>query len=272
MSPRPTRPVDPWQAILTSSNLFNDLCDLYNADFFEAFGSHFDHRPKIFDLFQGVHQTANAYVMGKWAKKAENSDLLKFSGVHLIGAGLSARRLSYELSQVNKSPKVSRAVLAELQTVLLASDARPHGERAHRSIKFQNGPETRLTAIHELAAALEEAIGNIINLPQEYDEEKDARPRAFEFVTVANDAPKKRLPKNHAVEQAARAFQPLWERLSTLPYRRGRYKHELGDYDCKPGIALHAIIAKLDPTVASSLTGTAIENIHAQLKVEKRSD
>lgn len=115
-------------------------------------------------------------------------------------------------------------------------------------------------------------MGRSSILSREYDEEKDARPRAFEFVTKANDAPKKRLPKNHAVEQAARAFQPVWEDLSTLPYRRGRYKHEIGDYDCKPGNALHAIIAKLDPTVAPSLAGTAIENIHTQLKAEKRSD
>lgn len=263
---------DPWQKLLTSSNIFNDLCDLYDADFYEEFASYFDRNPMVFDLFKGVHNTGHAYVMGKWAKKAENSDLLKFSGIHLIGAGLSARRLSYELSQVNKSAKVSRGVLANLQKVLRTSDARPHGDRTYRSIKFHNGPQSRLTAIHELASALEDAIGEIINLPAEYDDEKDARPRAFDFVTRANDAPKKRLPKNHAMEQAARAFQPLWEELSTLPYRRGRYKHELGDYDCKAGNALHAIITKLDPTVASSLAATAIENVHAQLKEDNRSD
>lgn len=118
ISPRPTKKRNPWQDILTSSNLFNDLCDLYDADFFNAFASHFDRDPKIFDLFDGVQRTGYAYLMGKWAKKAENSDLLKYSGVHLIGAGLSARRLSYELSQVNKSPKASRAVLVNLQKVL----------------------------------------------------------------------------------------------------------------------------------------------------------
>jgi hypothetical protein len=272
MSPRSTKSVDPWQAILTSSNIFNDLCDLYDADFFKSFVSHFDRDPKVLDLFRGVHNTGHAYAMGKWAKKAENSDLLKFSGVHLIGAGLSARRLSYELSQVNKSAKASKAVLVNLQKVLWASDARPHGDRTYRSIEFHNGPQSQLTAIHELASALEVAIGQIIELPHKYDEEKGARPGAFEFVARANDAPKKRLPKNHAIEQAARAFQPLWEELSTMPYRRGRYKHEIGDYDCKPGNALHAIIAKLDPTVASSLAGTAIENIRTQRKGEKSSD
>lgn len=272
MSPRQTRPLDPWEKLLTSDNIFGDLCDIYDADFFDEFASHFDRNPKVFDLFEGVHATGHAYVKGKWAKIAQNSDLLKFSGVHLIGAGLAARRLSYELTQVNKSAKVSKAVQSEVQKALAASDARPFGTKAYKAIQFHNGPKSRLTAIHELASALEEAIGQIIDLPTEYDEEKDARPRAFEYVTRANNAPKKLLPKNHAIEQAARAFQPLWEGLSTLPYRRGRYKHEIEGYDCKPADALFAIITKLDPTVAPSLPGTAIENLHTQLKAEQRSD
>ncbi|PXW71067.1 hypothetical protein C7964_102969 [Loktanella sp. PT4BL] len=272
MSPRQTRTLAPWKKLLTSGNIFGDLCDIYDADFFDEFASHFDRNPKVFDLFKGVHETGQAYVMGKWAQKATNSNLLKFSGVHLIGAGLSARRLSYELSQVNKSAKVSKAVQSEVQKALAASDTRPFGKRTYLSIQFHNGPKSQLTAIHELASALEEAIGTIIPLPYEDEEEKDVRRQAFEFVNQANNAPKKPLHRNHAMLEAARAFRPLWEECSTLPYRRGRYKHEIGGYDCKPADALFAIIAKLDPTVAQSLPGTAIENIHAQLQAEMRSD
>lgn len=272
MSPRQIRPLDPWEKLLTSGNIFGDLCDIYDADFFDEFASHFDRNPKVFDLFKGVHDTGYAYVKGKWAQRATNSNLLKFSGVHLIGAGLSARRLSYELSQVNKSAKFAKDVQSEVQKAFAESDTRPFGKRTYRSIQFHNGPKSRLTAIHELASALEEAIGQIIQLPYDYDEEKDARPRAFEFVTQANNAPKKPLHRNHAMLEAARAFRPLWEECSTLPYRRGRYKHEIDGYDCKPADALFAIITKLDPTVAPSLPGTAIKNIHAQLQAEKRSD
>lgn len=252
--------------MLTSGDAFSDLCDLYPAEFFEGFAAHFDRNPKPFDLFTGVLNTGQAYVRGKWEKKVDNDKLLKYSGVHLIGAGMSARRLSYELSQVSKSKRASQAVHTNLQAVLNQSETRPYASKAYQSIAFRNGPQSRLDAIHELASALEEAIGQIIALPEEYDEERDARQRAFEFVTDANNAAKKELPKNHALEEAARSFQPLWEEFSTVAYRRGRYKHEIGDYDCKPGNALFAIITKLDPTVAASLAGTAIENIQAQLK------
>jgi hypothetical protein len=254
-----------WQDLLVSDDAFSDLCDLYSADFFEAFALHFDRDPQPFDLFRGVLNTAQAYLRGKWIKEVERGKLLQFTGVHLIGAGLSARRLSYELSQVAKSKPAAEAVHDHLQAVLDQSDARPFGKKAYRSIHFRNGPQSRLSAVHELASALEEAIGQIITLPAEYDEERDARPRAFQFVADKNNAAKRDLPKNHAVEEAARAFQPVWEMFSTVGYRRGRYKYEIGDYDCKPGNALHAIVTKLDRTVAVSLAGTAIENIRPQL-------
>jgi hypothetical protein len=272
MSSRPIRKRDPWEDLLTSEDAFSDLCDLYSAEFFEGFASHFNRNPMPFDLFKGVLNTAQAFMRGKWDKKVEYSKLLQYSGVHLIGAGMSARRLSYELRQVTKSERASQMLHVSLQTILDQSETLPLAKKVYRSIEFRNGPQSRLNAIRELASALEEALGQIIELPEEYDEERQSRQRAFEFVTETNGSSKQVLPKNHASEAAAKAFKPVWEEFSTVAYRRGRYKHEIGGYDCKPGDALIAIIGKLDPTVAVSLAGTAIENIHTQLKGEKRSD
>jgi hypothetical protein len=268
----PTKAPDPWQDLLTSTDIFSDICDIYAAEFLADFASHFDKEPQPFDLFRRVVSTAHAYVTGKWAKQAEKAKLLQYSGVHLIGAGLSARRLSYELSQVTKSKRVAQSIHANLQAILQQGGARPSAMPAYKSATFRSGPEMSLTVIQELASALEEAIGQIIALPLEYDEEPDAKQRALDFVVKANDAAEITLPKNHAVEEAARAFQPLWEEFSTLAYRRGRYRHEIGGYDCKPGNALFAIITKLDSTVAPSLIGTAIENLRKQPKVENCSD
>lgn len=264
MSRPPLKPLEPWQNLLTSTDIFSDICDIYSAEFFADFTRHFDKDPQPFDLFKRVVSTAHAYVTGKWEKQAEKSKLLRYSGVHLIGAGLSARRLSYELSQVTKSKRAAQSLHANLRATLQQGETRPRAMTAYKSASFRSGPETSITVIQELASALEKAIGQIIALPLEYNEEPDAKQRALDFVVQANEAAQITLPKNHAVEEAARAFQPLWQEFSTLAYRRGRYRHEIGGYDCKPGNALFAIISKLDSTVAPSLIGTAIENLRTQ--------
>tara|TARA_R110002074_G_scaffold187462_1_gene353187 strand:- start:905 stop:1723 length:819 start_codon:yes stop_codon:yes gene_type:complete len=272
MSHPPKTPLEPWQSLLTSSDIFSDICDIYDAKFFEGFASRFDRNPKPFDLFRGVTSTAHAYVTGKWAKSAENSKLMQYSGVHLIGAGMSARRLSAELGHVAKSARAVDAIHNSLSAILENDVTRPHAAKAYRAIQFRAGPQSRLRVIQELASALEEAIEGIIDLPLEYIDEAAAKPIAFDFVSVANSNAQKTLPKNHPVEEAARAFQPLWEGYSTLAYRRGRYDHTIGGYNCEAGVALHQIIAKIDPNVALSLAGTAIENIRTQLKDDLRSD
>jgi hypothetical protein len=264
MSRLPTKQLEPWQVLQTSSDLFNDICDIYDAEFLIEFTSRFDGNPEPFDLFAGVANTARAYVMSKWAKSVESSTLLKYSGVHLIGAGLAARRLSDELTQVAKSKHAAHAIHGRLQATLKDDTTRPHAERAYKSAVFRTGPQSRLSVIQELASALEEAIEEIITLPPEYDEESDATPRAFEFVSATNDAFEKTLPKNYPMEQAARAFKPLWKEFSSVAYRRGRYDHTIGGYNCQAGVALHQIIAKLDTKVALSLAGTVIEKIRKQ--------
>jgi SAM-dependent methyltransferase len=267
MSRRPTRMRDPWEDLLRSEDAFSDLCDLYSAEFFEGFASHFNRNPMPFDLFKGVLNTAQAFMRGKWDKKVEYSKLLQYSGVHLIGAGMSARRLSYELRQITKSDRASQMLHLSLEKILDQSETLPRAKKVYRSIEFRNGPQSRLSAIRELASALEEALGNIIELPSKYDEETDAAQRAFDFVSTSNSAAEKLLSKNHAVEEAARAFKPQWEAFSSVAYRRGRFNDRLGVYNCQAGDALHLIIAKLDSKVALSLAGTAIKNVEINLKV-----
>jgi hypothetical protein len=264
MSRQPIKAVDPWQDLLTSTDIFHGICEIYSADFFDEFVTHFDHAPQPSDLFKQVISTGQAYVTGKWLKQAENGKMLQYSGVHLIGAGLSARRLSYELSQVAKSKRAARDVYANLRAILSQDETGHHTIETYKTAMFRSGPQSQLTEIQELASALEESIEKIIALPAKYDEEKDAKQRALDFATEANSAAQKILPKNYAMEEAARVFKPLWEEFSSVAYRRGRYHHEIGGYDCKPGNALFAIITKLDPSIASSLAGTAIENLRAQ--------
>jgi hypothetical protein len=187
----PTKALDPWQDLLTSTDIFSDICDIYSAEFFKDFTQYFNKDPQPFDLFKRVVSTAHAYVTGKWEKQAENAKLLQYSGVHLIGAGLSARRLSYELSQVTKSKRAAQNLHVNLRAVLNQDKTRPFAAKAYKSAIFRSGPQSRLTVIQELASALEEAIAQIIVLPSEYDEEQDAKQGALEFVTSRNDAAQK---------------------------------------------------------------------------------
>ena len=215
-------------------------------------------------LFKGVIDTGHAYVRGKWLKQAEKSKLLQYSGVHMMGAGVSARQLSKALQQLSKSDLANQMVSVTLAKVLAADTSRPLASKAYICPAATSGPQSRLDVVKELASALEAAIDQIITLPLDDDDAAEARERAFTFVADANRTKVKVLPKNFALEEAARTFQPLWEEFSTVAYIRGRYKQEISRYDSEPGRALYQIIRKLDSTVAESLAGTAIEKIRVQ--------
>src|SRR6056297_950953 len=107
--------VEPWERLLTSHDLFADLCDLYDPEFYITFACRFDRNPHPVALVQGVHETAKAYLEAKWRKRAARSQLLKHSGVHLMAAGLAARRLSYALSQVGKSARASAIICSRYE-------------------------------------------------------------------------------------------------------------------------------------------------------------
>ncbi len=263
-SPQRKKPIDVWEQLLLSPNLYDALWNIYSCDFLIPFAKRFNREPHPVELTKGVMKTARAYLEGKWLKEVERGKWLQYSGVHLVSAGLASRKLSYALAQLSKSSPAKHAILQKL------NDNLKNGNRDHAAVAYdaalkRGGPATQLLMLQELTAALEDAIGDLILLPEEYDEEKKTKPAALAFVETANDDISQTLTLNYPVEEAARAFKSVWEEYSTLPYRRGRYKHEIAGYDCKAGDALHAIIHCLDLSVASSLTGTAIENIRTTL-------
>ncbi|MBS1302147.1 hypothetical protein [Loktanella sp. SALINAS62] len=260
MSQRQTRDPEPWQRLLTSADTHHDLCNLFPAAFVDSFATRFDRAPHPIEIFRGVIETGHAYVRGKWLKQAEKSKLLQYSGVHMMGAGVAARQLAASLNQLTKSDLANQMVSSKLAEALDADPGLTHGRKAYVTPNAPSGPQSQLATLHQLAIALEDGISQIIALPSEDDDADAARERAFDFVDDVNGRKVKVLSKYFAIEEAARAFQPLWERHSTTPFIRGRY-HETGGYDCAPGRALHQIVRKLDSTVAESLAGTAIENI-----------
>mgnify|MGYP003133637569 CR=1 FL=1 len=251
-----TKAVEPWERLMTSHDLFADLCDLYEPEFYIPFASRFDREPHPVALVQGVHETAKAYLEATWRKCAARSQLLKHSGVHLIAAGLAARRLTYALSQISKSDRAS--------TIIFLRYERQTSERplAQRLARF--GPKARLQALSETSAALEAAIASFVTLPDDPADEKDRKPWALEFVEHFNAKRRKKLAKNHPMERAALAFQPMWEEFSSKRFARGPYKHDPPGYDSPAADALYEIIKRLDASIAPTLAGTAIENVRAQ--------
>lgn len=257
--------VEPWERLMTSHDLFVDLCDLYEPEFYITFATRFDRNPHPIALVQGVHETAKAYLEAKWRKRAAKSQLLKHSGVHLMAAGLAARRLTYALSQINKSERAS--------TIISLRYERQTSERplAQRLARF--GPEARLKALSETSAALEAAIESFITLPDDPADEKKRKPWALDFVEDFNaKPPRKKFTKNHPMECAARAFKPVWEEFSSKRFARGPYKYDPPGYDSPAADALNEIVKRLDASVAPTLAGTVIENVRVQLKKEFYSD
>lgn len=259
-----TNKIEPWERLLKSHDLFADLCDLFTPAFYISFAKRFDRHPHPIALVQGVHKTATAYVEAKWHKRVSQSQLLKFSGVHLLSAGLAARRMSYALAQISKSDRASQIVSFRYGKQL---NERPLAQRLAKL-----GPQSRLTSLMETSAALEDAIASFLPLPDDPDEEKEYRSTALEFVKADNASTRQPLTKNHPMESAARAFQPVWTEFSTKQFARGRYKFDPPGYDSEAANALHDIVRTLDSTVPNSLAGTAIENVRKQLKDENRSD
>jgi hypothetical protein len=262
---RPAKgPLEPWQLLQTSADLLDDLWQIYDIEFMTEYTAQFDLAPTPIDLEFGVMNTARAYVFGKWAKSAENSVWLKKSGAHLIGAGLSARKLSYQLGQLSKSKRAIQAIQNQLHAALESETNRPYALKTYKSATLRTGPQSQLEVIRELVSTLEDAIGELVPLPDDKTDKEIVAWQAVEFVNANNSTKEKPLPKNHAVEAAARVFRTVWNEFSTVPYQRGRYDQTIGGYDSKAGVALHKIIAKLDSNVALSLAGTAIENVRKQ--------
>lgn len=255
-----------WEKLSVSHDLSSDLAEIYPAKFFVSFAKRFDRSPAPFDLIQPVEAVARAYLRGKWEKAAERSNLLKYSGAHMIQAGVAARQVARELRQITKSDLAHSLVADRLSEATGA--ARPFAATVQERAERHHGPEKALQHIEELCAALSEAIDGIIPLPPEDEDAPKMTVSSFDFVEEFNAARQKTLAKNHPMEMAARAFRPTWEAYSTLKYQRGRYKFERGDYDSPPANALFEIVTRLDSSIPLSLAGTAIENVRTQPKEE----
>jgi hypothetical protein len=215
---------------------------------------------------QGVNSTVVAYLKGQLKKTAQRSELLQHTGTHLIKAGVAAKQLQYSLKQINKSA-IAEFVLYD-QTANFLETGNKRGKDTYKNAEFRNGPHDPFAYLRELSNALSLAANELIALPDKNEVENETARRAAEFVRETNAARKKgkkRLPKHHALEQAAIAFHPTWEIHSSKLYSKGGYRHDNGGYSSEATRAFHKIIAKIDSRVPESLAGTAIENIRKQL-------
>lgn len=258
------KPNETWQRLIVSSDITSDLRDVYSAEFMADFTHKFDRSPQPANLVEGVYLTAQAYLTGKQQKAVEKSKMLTRTGTHILRAGLAAQQLAYELKQISKSHVAEEHYNDGLNIQLQKADN--HGSKL-RGAQNQFGPQNPLMDLRDLCAALEAAADEICRLPRTPDDRSPSDELALAFpdsFNMQHRSGAKRLAKNHAIECAAAAFRPMWEAYSDLKYIRGRYYFERGDYNSKPGQALHMIVQKLDSRVAESLAGTAIENIRAR--------
>ena len=246
-----TKTVEPWEALLESHDLFSDLCDLYQPDFYISYASRFDRNPHPVALVQGVHATAKAYVEAKWLKRATKSKLLKYSGVHMVDAGIAAKRLTYALGQISKSDRA--AIIIGLRFERQLHD--PLLVQRFRTL----GPKARLQSLIDTSAALEAGIASFMPLPDDPDDEDEYRFSALEFVAEYNAKTFKKPRKNHPMECAARAFHPVWKEFSTRNFARGRYRYDPPGYDSPAADALQEIVRKLNSSVAPSLGSGPID-------------
>ncbi|PCJ91187.1 MAG: hypothetical protein COA50_16805 [Flavobacteriaceae bacterium] len=255
-------PEEPWKQLYISNDIHTDLAAIYTDAFLFDLAPFFDKSPLPFELIKGVHATARAYIKGKVEKAAHDSTLLKYTGVHLIEAGVAAKQLQYSLQQLRKSPVMEALLFENTETHL--NESTPRGLDAYKTSQHRTGPDDPLAFLRELSNALSEAANDIIPLPHKLETDAEIQSRAKWFVTQTNADRKetrRKLAAHHALEQAARTFRPTWEQHSTKLYTQGRYHHDRGGYDSKPVTAFHKIIEKIDSRVAESLAGTAIKNV-----------
>jgi hypothetical protein len=263
------QPKEIWENLSKSNDIHSDLAEIYPFDFFLELATCFDKSPKPFELVQGVNSTVIAYLKGQSKKTAQKSELLQHTGTHLIKAGVAARQLQYSLKQISKSA-ITEFVLYRNTAKFLKTENK-RGKNAYERAEFRNGPHDPFAYLRELSNALSLTVNEIIELPDKNETEYNTAWRAAEFVRETNAARKKgkeKLPAHYALEMAAIAFRPTWERYSTKLYSKGRYHHDRGGYASEPTRAFHKIIAKIDSCVPESLAGTAIENIRNHSKVD----
>ena len=251
-----------WKQLLISDNLAFDLDSIYSDAVLEKLSILLEKCDASSKLVPGVHKTARSFLRGKYEKQLQKSAVLQSSGRHLATLGVVAGQLSSTLKMATKSDLVQK-ILADKLGERLTAD-RPFGEVANTAARFHSGPAVPLSYLQDVSAALAEAVGELVDMPEYSGNQAALRAAGDKFVTESSGEPHpdyKDLPKNHALEAAAWAFRETWEAFSDQPYIRGRYKPERGKYDSRPAYGLFLIVSELDRTVTESLCGTAIENI-----------
>ncbi|MBL4874440.1 MAG: hypothetical protein JKY41_13915 [Rhodobacteraceae bacterium] len=260
-----------WERLYSSNNVKAEIDKIYTSDFFFDFVRHFDKDPHPYELYKGVFDTVEAYLIGKREYATHYSELREHSGIHLRRAGIAARTLQNSLKQLSKSALAETLLHDNFGKHLQSQNGRGHD--AYNSVVFRNGPSHPLEFLQELSNAFALAVNDIKPLPEE-DEEAENRSARFHARHFANEFNEEhatslgKIAVHHALESAAVAFRPTWEQFSSEKYARGRYRHERGGYDSMAVFALYRIISKIDSTIKETLVGTAIENIRSQPKID----
>ena len=85
-----------WEALLYSTNIFDDLRDIYDDAFFIDFANRFDRTVCNKILARGVIATAHAYLLGKWRKRVQRAKWRAYSGPNLAPADFVSKCTRFE--------------------------------------------------------------------------------------------------------------------------------------------------------------------------------
>lgn len=256
-----------WEKLLVCTDLERELDTIYTEDVLERLSHLMEKSDDPDQLRAGVHKTARSFLCGKYEKQVEQGEILQHTGRHLANVGIASKQLAYSLKQVTKSTRAQELLAVKLANTL--AEGRPFGKDAYHGALYRNGPALPLAYLQEIAAALSEAVDELVDMPDRTDDKRAVRDAGEKFVTEFSAIPHPvytDLPTNHPIENAALTFKETWETYSDAPYIRGGFKHDRGGYDSLPAYGLYLIVSPLDPTLKESLCGTAIENIRKRKK------
>ena len=120
-----------WETLSVSDDVGAELAQIYPAEFYLSFAERFNRAPSPFELIHPVEIVARNYLHGKWQKAAERSKLLKYSGAHMISAGVAARQVSHSLNQIAKSD-LANAMISNILPAAIRTK-RPFAEQGQCS-------------------------------------------------------------------------------------------------------------------------------------------
>jgi len=251
--------------LLNSDDIHADFAEIFPSEFYSDLSKLFCRKPDPYKLFTSTQNTVQAYLRGWREKNVNKSTFLQHTGKHFLLTGMAADQLAYSLRQLAKSEFTEEWLLRGIKKHIDPSQKRGHAALAYTADHC--GPNHPFQFLREIAEAIAKAVDDQISLPDKKEVEAEYLGRAEEFNEYVRNlrAEKRRtLPAHHALEQAAIAFRPIWEKNSNLLYYKGRYDESLDGYVSKPAEALHFVIRKIDPEIKVTLVGTAIGKTRSQ--------